>query len=138
MAMEIYVFSDRKLESLAQWQAAIEAEGFALRVATATPFEALSGFLPMDLDGRKAGCECDHFDAAETMDSFSDVDFGRRWRHALAFRWGGDMAACLCAYMAAAAYARATDGHVLDCDENRMLTPREAANVVRELQKFVR
>lgn len=138
MAMEIFVFSERPLASIDDWQTAIDAEGFALRVANGTPFPALGGFLPMQLDGRKAGCECDHADAAEIMDFYADVEFGRRWRHALVFRFGGDIDACICAYMAGAAYARATEGCVLDGEEGRLLTPREAANVVRELLKFRR
>lgn len=136
MSMEIFVFSDRAVGSIDEWQAAIEAEGFALRIDKGRPFEALSGFLPMQLGSRNAGCECDHFDAGEIMDSYDDVEFGRRWRRALAFRWGGEMDECLCAYMAAAAYARATEGCVFDVQEGRVLTAREAANVARELQKF--
>lgn len=138
MSMEIYVFSDRKLASIEDWQSAIDAEGFPLRVANGKPFDSLSGFLPMQLEGRSAGCECDHFDAGELMDDFADIEFGRRWQHVLAFRFGGDIDACICAYMAGAAYARVTEGCVLDGEEGRLLTPREAANVVRELQKFRR
>jgi hypothetical protein len=138
MSMEVFVFSDRTLNSVAEWQAAIDAEGFPLQVANGTPFESLSGFLPMLLEGRNTGCECDHFDAGELMEDFADIEFGRRWRHALAFRFGGDMDACISAYMAGAAYARATEGCVLDGEEGRLLTPREAANVVRELLRFRR
>jgi len=138
MSMEIFVFSDWTLATIEEWQIAIDAEGFPLRVANGAPFASLSGFLPMQLDGRKAGCECDHFDAAEIMDAYADVEFGRRWRHALALRFGGDIDACISAYMAGAAYARATEGCVLDAQEARVLTPREAAVVVRELLKFRR
>ncbi len=138
MSAEIYVFSDRRLASIAEWQAAIDAEGFALRVSAEIPFNALGGFLPMQLEGREAGCKCDHFDAGEIMDHDPDFDYGRRWLHVLAFRWSGDVDACLSAYMAGAAYARATEGCVLDCEEGRLLTPREAANVVRELRRFAR
>lgn len=136
MSMEIFAFSDRQLMSIADWQAAIDAEGFALRLADDRPLEALSGFVPMLLDGRQAGCECDHFDSARMMDDFADIEFGRRWRHVLAFRFGGCLDECISAYMAGAAYARATEGCVLDGEEARLLTPSEAVNVVRELQKF--
>jgi hypothetical protein len=136
MSMEIFAFSDRKLHSLAEWQSAIDAEGFALRVSDKRPFEVLSGFLPMQLEGRGSGCECDHYDAGEIMDGFADIEFSRRWHYVLAFRFSGYIDECICAYMAAAAYVRATEGCVLDGEEGRLLTPREAANVVRELLKF--
>lgn len=138
MLMEIFVFSDRKLASVADWQAAIEAEGFALRVLDTRPFEILSGFLPMQLEGRGSGCECGHFDAAETMEDYAEIEFGRRWQHALGFRFGRHIDECICAYMAGAAYARATEGCVFDCHEGRVLTAGEATNVVRELLKFAR
>lgn len=136
MSMEIFVFSDRRLGSIAEWQAAVDAESFALRISDKRPFDALSGFLPMQLEGRGSGCECDHYDAGEIMDGFADIEFSRRWRHVLAFRFGGHIDECICAYMAGAAYARATEGCVLDGEEGRLLTPREAVNVVRELLKF--
>jgi hypothetical protein len=136
MSLEIYVLSDRKLASIADWQTAIDAEGFALRVSNGAVFEALRGFLPMQLHGRSAGCECSHSDAQDVMDNYAEIEFGRRWRHALAFRFGGHINECICAYMVGAAYARATEGCVFDCQEARVLTPGAAANVVRELQKF--
>ena len=43
MAMELYVFSDRRLASIAEWQRAINAERFSLRLLTETPFEELDG-----------------------------------------------------------------------------------------------
>ena len=47
------------------------------------------------------------------------LDFGHEWTHALSFRWGADIYASPAAYMAGAAYAKATDGIVLDCEEYR-------------------
>ena len=65
MSMEIHVFSDRKLASIAQWQQAVDAEGFALRLSTEGSFEALRGFLPAQWSDRQAGFECFHDRAAE-------------------------------------------------------------------------
>lgn len=138
MSMELFVLSDRKLESIADWQTAIDGEGFALRFANGTRLKELSGFLPMQLDGRKAGCECEDLAADEILAAYADIEFDHRWQHALALRFGGDIDACIAAYMAGSAYARATDGCVLDGEEGRVLTPREAVNVVRELLKFRR
>src|SRR5262249_34404343 len=60
--------SDRRLSSIADWQQAIDREGFDLRLDTSRPFAALSGHLPAHRGGEHAGFECDHWDAAETID----------------------------------------------------------------------
>jgi hypothetical protein len=138
MSMEMYVLSDKGLGSIADWQRAIEAEGFGLRLDTEREFDALGGHLPAHLGEQHAGFECDHWDAGELMDEDPSVDYGRRWKHALAFRWGGDLYACLGASIAATAYARATDGVVLDCEENRILTPPEALEITRLIEQDVR
>jgi hypothetical protein len=138
MPMEICVLSDRALASIADWQAAIDAEGFPLTLSNGVSLQGLSGFLPMQLHGRKAGCECGHIDVDDVVRIYGETTVNRRWARALLLRFGDDLVACLCAYMSGAAYARATEGYVLDCAEGRILTPREAANVVRELSKFRR
>ena len=46
MSIEIFVLSDRALGTIAEWQQAIDAEGFDLRLDTSRPFNALSGHLP--------------------------------------------------------------------------------------------
>ena len=129
MSIEIYVLSDRQLASIAEWQQAIDREGFALRLSTERPFDALSGHLPAQWDDKHAGFECDHWKGSEVIDENPDVEFGRRWEHVLAFRFGGDFGALLGAYAAAAAYARATDGVVFDGESGEVLTPEKAAVV---------
>src|SRR5712691_4097640 len=111
MSIEIFVLSDRRLGSIAEWQQAIDSEGFDLRLDASRPFEALSGHLPAHRGEQHAGFECDHWDPKDVMDeeSCADIDFGRRWTQALAFRFGGDFYALWGAYAAAAAYAKATE-----------------------------
>jgi hypothetical protein len=138
MSMEIYVLSDKRLASIADWQKAIEAEGFGLRLDTSRPFEDLSGHLPAEIGESHAGFECDHCDAGELMDEDPSVDYGRRWKRALAFRWGGDMHACLGVFVAATAYARATGGVVLECEENKVITPQESLAIARDIAQHVR
>jgi hypothetical protein len=136
MSMEIHVFSDRRLASIAEWQQAIDAEGFGLRLSTDGSLEGLRGFLPAQWGGRQAGFECFHDRAAELQDCYSaDVDFGRVWSEALSFAWGANVASCLGAYMAATAYARATDGIVFDPQDSRIFTPPEAAEAAREIER---
>jgi hypothetical protein len=89
MPMELFVLSDRRLTSIAEWQQAITAEGFPLALSTEAPFEALDGFLPAQLSEKPSGFECTHWDPRDLIDGQSKVDFGHRWSYVLAFRWGG-------------------------------------------------
>jgi hypothetical protein len=68
------------------------------------------------------------------MDEHSDVDFGHRWKHVLAFRWGADLDACQGAYVALAAYAKASGGIIFDCEEGKLLTPHQALNIARKME----
>jgi hypothetical protein len=136
MSIEIFVMSDRRLGSMAEWQAAIEQEGFDLRLDASRPFEALRGHLPAWRGSELAGFECDHWEAADILDNadLAEIDFGRRWAQTLAFRFGGDFLALWGAFAAATAYARATGGVVFDGESGEVHTPEKAAEIVREIE----
>ena len=70
----------------------------------------------------------------DLLDDAPDIDFGRRWKEMLAFRFGGDFHALWGAFAAAAAYARATDGVVFDGESGKVLTPDEAAESARSTE----
>jgi hypothetical protein len=135
MSMELYVLSDEELPSLAAWQQAIKASGFEVKLSTERSLAELRGALPVLLDDRHTAFECDHWDAAELIAEWSEVDLGRSWRRALAMRWGGDLYAAASAYFVAAAYATATGGVILDCEEGKIISPQRAAEIARELQQ---
>src|SRR3954464_11375644 len=137
MSIEIFVLSDRRLGSIEEWQKAIEQDGFPLRLSTECTFERLNGYLPANWRDKSAGFECDHFDAAEFIDNMRDFDFGRRWGHVLAFRFGGDFNELMGAYAAAAAYARATDGVLFDGESGEVLAPDQALQAARDIVKSV-
>ncbi len=137
MSMEIYVLSDERLNSISEWQQAIDARRFALRLSSETPFPAQKGFLPAQSGGNSTGFECDHWDAAKLMMDYCDLNFGHQWKHALAFRWGADLRACVAAYMAGAAYAGATHGVVLDCEQGKIIAAQEAAEVARDIDRQI-
>ena len=137
MSIEIFVLSDRRLGTIEEWQKAIDAEGFDLRLDRSRPIEELSGYLPAHKGERLAGFECDHWDPADVLDECPDVDFGRRWKEMLAFRCGGRFHELWGAYAAAAAYARATGGAVFDDQEGKVLTPDEAAQVARSSEVYL-
>src|SRR6185437_4057558 len=107
MSMEFYALSDVQLPSMDAWQKAIDAEGVPLRLSKPFTFGELRGVLPSQLRDKAAAFECDHWNAAELIAEYSDIDFGRQWKHALAFRWGSNVHDGIAAYFAASAYARA-------------------------------
>ena len=136
MSMELWVFSDRRLNSVAEWQAAIDAEGYPLRLATAKQFADLHGFFPMRLRGEFTGFECHHDDPAEFALANPDVDFGRTWTYTLGFRWSGMRVDELrAAWMAATAYAQASGGVIVDDQELKIHAPADARAVVRDVEK---
>jgi hypothetical protein len=108
MSIEIFVMSERRLGSIAEWQKAIEREGF----------------------------ECDHSDPADLLDDddLADIDFHRPWSQTLAFRFGRDFLALWGAFAAATAYARATGGVVFDGEAGEVLTPDKAAEIARDVE----
>jgi hypothetical protein len=137
MSIEIFVLSDRRLDSIAEWQRAIDTAGFNLKLDTSRPFEALSGHLPAHCGEKHAGFECDHWDPKEVMDEeyCGAIDFGRPWTQALAFRFGGDFHALWGAYAAAAAYAQAAEGVVFDSESGEVLAPDKAVETARDLER---
>jgi hypothetical protein len=136
MAMEIYTLSDRRLNSMAEWQRAINAEGFPfpLMLSTETTFARLTGFLPARYENTQTGFECDHWDPHSIMAEYPGTDFGHQWKFALAFRFGGKPGELESAWMAATAYARALSGVLFDTEEGRVFQPNDAANLIRRIE----
>jgi hypothetical protein len=133
--MELWVLSDRQLNSIAEWQAAIDAEGYSLDLAKDASFEKLNGFLPCHLRAELTGFECYHDDAAALMRNNAGFDFGHEWKYVLGFRWlGSKQNETLAAWMAATAYARATDGIVINDQDSRLRTAVESVEVVRDIE----
>jgi hypothetical protein len=135
MSMELQVLSDKQLYSIAEWQAAIDTEGFPLRLAEGRRMDTIDGFLPSYLQNRLTGFECSWWDAGEVVAAHPATSFGHAWKYALGFRWAGskrdEMRA---AWMAAVAYARATDGVVFDDLDGKVRSPEEALTIVHDLE----
>lgn len=134
MSIEIYAFSDRQLGSIAEWQAAIDADLFDVKLDSSRLFADLSGFLPVQVDGRQSGFECDHFDATEMIEDLigQGFEFNRPWKYLLAFRFGGDQYECTSASLAAASYVRATDGVLFDGEEGEFYPPQGVLEYARK------
>jgi len=112
--------------------------GFALTLSTARPIHGLEGFVPAQSGEMESGFECYHDDDSELLVAYASVDFGHPWRFALSFRWGGNLAACLAAYQAGAAYAKATGGVLFDPEQGEILAPQKAVEAARQLEKDLR
>ena len=138
--MELFVFSDQPINAMVDWQEAIVADGFDIKLYGEIAFEDLRGFLPMRLEGAGTGVEVGHTDSAESIDWFEKdgFSFDHRWKHALWFCWGGDLRELIVAYSTAASYARITKGVVFDCEEGKILGAEEALAVARSLAAEVR
>lgn len=135
MAMEMHVFSDLQLNSIGEWQRAVNLEGYTLQFVGDVRLDTVSGLVPVTLRGQKTGFECYRDDAEETMKEYGPRKFSHRWKYALGFRWRGDFAELQAVWMAATAYARATKGIIFDSQEARTYSVLAAANLVKEIER---
>jgi hypothetical protein len=131
MAMELWVLSDKQLGSIAEWQTAINAEGFPLVLSDEMPLDKIDGFLPARLRDQRTGFECNHWSTADFMREMSTVDFVHSWKYVLAFRWRANFNELRAAWIAGSAYARATDGVVFDDQEGKIRTAAESVATAR-------
>ena len=135
---EIFVFSDGRVGSIAEWQHAIDKEGFALRLSTHSHSSEVSGQVHARLGHDDAGFECDQVDSAELMARHSDVDFGHPWKLALAFRSGPDLKSNIASWIGAVIFARVTGGEVFDPQEGKLYAPEEVLSSLREVERDIR
>lgn len=135
MAMEMHVFSDRQLNSMAEWQCAVDNEGYPLKFSPDARLESTNGFLPSSLRGQDTGFECYQDDAQRTMEHYGTDNFNGQWKFALGFRWRGDFSELQAAWIAATAYAHATNGIVFDPEAGRAYSAQEAAKVVSDIER---
>lgn len=127
MSMELLIFADKELDNVQEWQAAIDAEGFPLRLAADVIFNRISGFFPMHLRGELTGFECYHEDSGKIIAMNPGLGIDHPWRFVLHFVWrGSKWNELLAAWMAASAYARATNGIIIDGEDWKFYTAAQA------------
>ncbi len=131
---EIFVFSDRQLGSIAEWQKAIDKEGFALRLSTSDFSDEVSGHVPARLGHDDAGFECDQADSAALMARYPDVDFGHAWKCVRAFRSGPDLKPNIASWIGAVIFANVTGGKVFDPQEGKLYAPEDVLSSLREVE----
>ena len=135
MAMELFVLSDVLLNSMAEWQAALDSEGYPLQLDGNKPIQSLKGFLPARLHDTKTGFECNFWPADAIMREMPGVTFAHKWKHVLALRWGSNLNQVPAVWMAATAYAKATNGVVFDEEQSKVYSPTEARAVVADVER---
>jgi hypothetical protein len=131
MAMQICVLSDHRLDSIAEWQKAIDAEEFPLRLSDADPDRNLAAYL----GDEDTSIEYDVHDFSELKDAYCHVNFDRNWKYAVAFTWSSNFAEEIAAWMAATAYARATSGVIFDEQEGKLFTPDESSEIAHDVER---
>ena len=105
--------SKSRVPSLQELQSAVDSLGFDLHVDPFyKPFEC-SGFLPCVLQKKKSGFEIYFETPEENLQAFPHLkkEIGPR-DCAITFRWGGDMAECVCVLIVSAALAKSCDAIV--------------------------
>lgn len=132
MSMELCVFSEAKLDSISNWQQAIDAEGFALQLSADGPFAQVNGFLPARLGYKRTGFECYHVDPRVIIETYGNIHFGTEWKYALSLIWGGDFTEMRAAWVGAASYARATSGLVFDPQAGQLFTAPEGVAIAKD------
>lgn len=119
MSMELHVLlSKSRLPDVGQWQAAIDALGFDVKLDPSLKVESDMGFLPAKFKGRDSGFEFNVSPASEITDTYSEFTNEFAGREVSGnFRWGGDLNEMACALVASAALAKLSDGVWFDPQE---------------------
>jgi hypothetical protein len=131
MSMQICVLADSQVSSISEWQKAIDAEGFPLRLSDADPTRNLGA----QLRDEETSIEYGIHDFGELKNTYRYVNFGRDWKYVIAFTWSSDFVEEIAPWMAATAYARATDGIIFDEQKGKLFTPAESLEITRDIER---
>lgn len=135
MSIEISVLSDSRLGSIAEWQKAIDAEGFPLRLPQGDELDEQGGSFVVELRGQATNIEYRFENFHRLKDFYRNVNFGHDWKHVVAIPWIHGFDGLTAAWMAATSYARATGGVVFDPQESKFFNPAEALEVVQDIDR---
>jgi len=128
MSMELHVLvEDSRLPDIGQWQNAVDALGFNLKLDPTLVVREHTGFVPCAFKGQSSGFEFDVSPAstvaqayAEFKDQFSGRDTSAN------FRWGGDLNEMACSLIASVALAQVCGGLWFDPESGSCLNHSEA------------
>jgi hypothetical protein len=137
MSAEIFVFSDSQIGSIAEWQQAIEAEGFALRLSTDGSSDELSGQMAARFGNEDIGFEYNQVDVVGLMSRYTDVDFSHAWKFVRAFRSAPQLKPNVAAWIGAAIFAKLTGGKVFEPGADKLSMTEELLNSLRDVEHAV-
>lgn len=137
MSLELYVISPRRLQSIQEWQRAVDKYSFPIKFDLDIDFNEISGFLPLRLRGKLSGFECDHWPLDDILETYEHIKIDPNFKHALAFRWGGNYNEHISAIQASAAYSVATGGLVFDCQEGDFLPNEKSIEEANKVEEWV-
>lgn len=142
MSLSAFVLTARPLETIGQWQAAIDALGFKLTLE-GEPHEridALFGHLPAIWEGREAGFECmpgDEVAIEAFIEDSEELGSGGPWTQILEFSYAGTANIASVA-IAGAVYAHATDGFFWEGEAGERVDAAEAVAYARRIEADIR
>ena len=134
MSMEICVLSDSRLTSIEQWQRAIDAEGFPLQLSDGDLLDRDGGCLTAQLRDKRTSIEYRIEGFRRLKDFYRDINFGYDWKYVVALPWIRGFDGLAAAWMAATAYARATQGVIFDPQEGKLFNSEQALKVIQDTE----
>ncbi len=134
--MQICVLSDLRLASTADWQDAINDEGFSLHLPESQPLaDRGGGNLFAQLRDETVEIDYTIVQFSELKDAYKNIEFGRDWKVVVEFTWFAKLGEGAAAWMAATAYARATGGVVFDEQEGKLFTPADSLEIAKDIER---
>ncbi|MCJ2083029.1 hypothetical protein [Methylobacterium sp. J-090] len=138
MSLSAYVLSTRSLETIGEWQAAVDALGFKLTFEGQADerIEDLFGHLPVVWQGHEAGFECLPGDEDAAQDFVEDEEaarLGGPWTQILEISYVG-LANIAGVAIAGAVYAHATGGIFWEGEEGVRVSAEEAVAYARRIE----
>jgi hypothetical protein len=134
MSMDLYVFVDHSSTlTVLEWQQAIDASHFPLRLDKNIDLNKWSGFFPVVLKNKKTGFYFSNTDIAELGDEIPEVK-GQRSAAAYDFNFGGHFLEGASAYYLAAALVVSFNGRAFDPESGNWLDSKELQKIAGELE----
>ena len=143
--IDAIVLSNKRLDTIADWQKAIDATGFSFVLETPIPMESLDGRVSAkwrrssDLRGRKFEFQARHLSTAVGTHDFDLPPVDVNYSAMFAIGWTEDTTARITALVSAAAYAKATAGVIVRnggiCSANDILDELSQADKYQSLPR---
>lgn len=140
--IEAIVLSNRPLDSIYEWQKAITKTGYCCELNTAIPIAFLDGYIPVRWKSGKSrrnitktGFECRYLSPENLPIDSGLMEPLERYTNAFAMGWEEDAIGKFSVRIAAASYAKATDGIVLVRGKGS-ITPDDLLSVVEKDNEY--